>query len=108
MRRFLVLTCVGGALVLAGVAWLAAAQTGARDHPVPSGAREVPVAVKVDINQADLHELGRLPGMTLQLAERIIRNRPYRKLDDLITRQVLGKKQFARIRESLVVTRVRR
>ena len=61
--------------------------------------------VKVDLNQAKLEELSRLPGITPILAERIARQRPYRKLDDLVTRKVLGKKQFARIREYVVVSR---
>jgi DNA uptake protein ComE-like DNA-binding protein len=57
---------------------------------------------KVDVNRASAKELSRLPGMTNQTADRIIRNRPYRKLDDLVTRKVLGKKQFAQIKELIV------
>ncbi len=108
MRRFLVLMGAGGVLILAGVAWFAAAQMGGRVSIAPSGVVSIPIGAKVDINQADQHELGRLPGMTPQLAERIVKNRPYRKLDDLLTRQVLGKKQFARIRELLAISRVSR
>ena len=106
MRRAFVLIGIGAAVILAGVAWLAAAQFGRGEgtSPVPTRA-EAPTPGKVDLNQAGLQELGRLPGITPSLAERIARNRPYRKLDDLITRKVLGKKQFARIRELVVVHR---
>jgi competence protein ComEA len=108
MRRTFLLITAGVVLVLAGVAWLAAAQLGEREtdsrsqNTAPVSAQASPQA-KVDINQAGLEELIRLPGITPVLAERIAQHRPYRKLDDLITRKVLGKKQFARIREYVVV-----
>ena len=109
MRRAFVLIGAGGALVLAGVAWLAAAQLGGRDESIlasesSDGVVKVPLQAKVDLNQASRQELERLPGITPELAERIAKHRPYRKLDDLVTRKVLGKKQFARIREFVVVS----
>jgi DNA uptake protein ComE-like DNA-binding protein len=58
---------------------------------------------KVDVNRADRDEIGRLPGMTAQTVDRIIQNRPYRKLDELVSKRVIGKKQFAEIREYIVV-----
>ncbi len=106
MRRASVLIGLGAAVILAGVAWLAAAQLGGGENtPLAPTRAEVPTPKRVDLNQAGLEELGRLPGITPSLAERIARNRPYRKLDDLVTRKVLGKKQFARIRELVVVSR---
>ena len=109
MRRAIVLSIAGGVLVLGGMAWLAAAQLGGKDGSPPGRAAgtfvQAHAQVKVDLNQAKLEELSRLPGITLILAERIARQRPYRKLDDLVTRKVLGKKQFARIREYVVVSR---
>jgi DNA uptake protein ComE-like DNA-binding protein len=115
MRRALVLISAGSAVVLAGVAWVAAPQLAARDvdpsvaviqqaadqGPVPESIQR-----KVDLNRAGVEELRRLPGITSEIAERIVKNRPYRKLDDLVTRKVLGKKQFARVRELVVVGRV--
>jgi DNA uptake protein ComE-like DNA-binding protein len=108
MRRTFLLISAGAALVLAGMAWLAAAQLGEREadsrswEAAPDSVQVSP-QTKVDINQAGLEELTKLPGITTALAERIARYRPYRKLDDLVTRKVLGKKQFARIREYVVV-----
>jgi len=109
MRRTFALITVGSALVLAGVAWLAAAQLGGKEMgPGASGVRpatvEVPSRGKVDLNRAGMEELARLPGITSVLAERIVKYRPYRKLDDLVTRKVLGKKQFARIREFVSIS----
>jgi DNA uptake protein ComE-like DNA-binding protein len=115
MRRTLVLISAGSAVVLAWAAWLAAPQLAARDMdlsvpvvqeaPAP-GPPQGPIQSKVDLNQAGVEELRRLPGITPEIAERIVRNRPYRKLDDLVTRKVLGKKQFARVRELVIVSRV--
>jgi len=115
MRRALILIGAGCALILAGAAWLAAAQLGIRDMDPPAPVvQDVPdqgpgqglVKPKVDLNRAGLEELRRLPGITREIAERIVRNRPYRKLDDLVTRKVLGKKQFARVRELVILSRV--
>lgn len=58
---------------------------------------------KTDLNSASLRELEKLPGMGTELAERVIRHRPYRKLDELIARKVLGRKQFARIKDRVRV-----
>ncbi len=69
---------------------------------IPASA-EVGKRPKVDLNRADRSEIGRLPGMTPQTVDRIIKNRPYRKLDELISRKVIGKKQFAEIREYIAV-----
>ena len=58
---------------------------------------------KVDINTASAMELERLPGMTGKLSQRIIAHRPYRKIDDLVRRKVLGRKQLAGITEYISV-----
>ncbi|HSB81062.1 MAG TPA: helix-hairpin-helix domain-containing protein [Candidatus Methylomirabilis sp.] len=95
---------IGGLVLLAGETRFPAAQLGGQiSDPEPSVEQVSPSTAKLDINAAGIDELTRLPGVTPQLAEQIIRNRPYRKLDDLITRKVLGKKQFARIREFVAV-----
>ena len=60
-------------------------------------------AVRVDVNLAERGELSRLPGMTPEAADRIIEKRPYRKLDELISKKAIGKKQFAQIRDYISV-----
>jgi len=108
MQRTFALIAVGKVLALAGLACLAADQLGrveaatgassVRTHTVqalPQG--------KVDLNRAGVEDLARLPGINSALAERIVKHRPYRKLDDVVSRRVLGKKQFARIREFVTI-----
>jgi DNA uptake protein ComE-like DNA-binding protein len=60
-------------------------------------------AERVDVNRAERGELSRLPGMTPEAADRIIQKRPYRKLDELVSKKAIGKKQFAQIREYISV-----
>ncbi len=60
-------------------------------------------AKRLDVNTAGRHDLERLPGMTLQGVDRIIRNRPYRKLDELVTKKSVTRKQFAQIREFITI-----
>ncbi len=60
-------------------------------------------AVRIDVNRAARDELSRLPGMTPEAADRIIQKRPYRKLDELVSKKAIGKKQFAQIREYVSV-----
>ncbi|MBZ0168944.1 MAG: helix-hairpin-helix domain-containing protein [Kofleriaceae bacterium] len=62
------------------------------------------VTHKVDLNTASVRELERLPGMAPEVVERVRRNRPYRTLDELIARKVLGRKEFARIKERIRVS----
>ena len=58
---------------------------------------------KVDLNTASREELVGLPGLGESLADKIIRNRPYRKIDDLVSRKILGRKQMALIKAHVTV-----
>ena len=62
-----------------------------------------PIEHRIDINTASVRALDKLPGMGPELVERIMRHRPYKKLDELITKKVLGRKQFARIKDRIRV-----
>ncbi|MDD5558785.1 helix-hairpin-helix domain-containing protein [Candidatus Methylomirabilis sp.] len=61
------------------------------------------VARKLNLNSATARELEKLPGIGRELAERVIQHRPYRKLDELVAKKVLSRKQFARIKERIRV-----
>jgi len=52
----------------------------------------------VDINEASVEELQTLPGIGPKLAERIIANRPYEKVDDLLKVSGIGQKSIERFR----------
>ena len=101
----IVVPIIGGVILLLGLAfgvarWEASTSGAAADeadHPPK------PVEQRIDINVAPLRTLDKLLGIGPELAERIVQHRPYKKLDELITRKVLGRKQFARIKDRIRV-----
>ena len=99
---------VAGVVVMVGLlAISSAARVGRGGSPDGSGAPGAAASpsppTKVDINTATAAELERLPGMAGPLSRLIIANRPYRKIDDLVRRNVLGRKQLAAIKEHITV-----
>jgi competence protein ComEA len=52
----------------------------------------------IDVNEASAEELQRLPGIGPRLAERIMANRPYHKVDDLLKVSGIGPKSIERFR----------
>ena len=65
--------------------------------------KEMAPKEKIDINTATAMELQELPGIGPKLAEKIVKNRPYKKIDDLVAKKVLGKKKFAKIKDLITV-----
>jgi DNA uptake protein ComE-like DNA-binding protein len=100
MRRIAVFVSLTSLLLTGSLAVLVA---GKAEEKIPASLTVATKAARVDVNRADRDELGRLPGMTLEAADRIIQHRPYRRLDDLIRKKAIGKKQFAQIREYIIV-----
>jgi DNA uptake protein ComE-like DNA-binding protein len=104
MRRFFLPLSIAAFLCAGSLSWLASAQLNGGG---PSDASPVVVAPvssgKVDVNRASLEELCRLPGIAREAGQKIIKHRPYKRLDDLVTRRILSKKQFARVREYVSV-----
>jgi len=100
MRRVVIFFSLTALLVTGSLAVLVA---GRAEDKIPASLTVATKAARVDVNRADRDELGRLPGMTPEAADRIIQHRPYRRLDDLISKKAIGKKQFAQIREYIIV-----
>jgi len=102
MRRAVILLGLIGLLIVVVGGSLAGAPgvEGRGVSPSPTVAAR---AARIDVNRAERDELSRLPGMTPEVADRIIQKRPYRKLDELISKKVIGKKQFAQIRDYISV-----
>jgi len=100
MRRILTVATV--ACLIAG--WSAYAQLRvAEPQQVSPAGGAVEGVRRLDVNRASVDELCRLPGINRVQAEKIVAHRPYKRLDDLVARRVLGKKQFARVREYVKV-----
>jgi Helix-hairpin-helix motif len=56
---------------------------------------------KVDINSATFQEMMKVRGMTASDAKKIITNRPYSSLNDLVTKKVLTQGQFSQVKSKL-------
>lgn len=59
--------------------------------------------LKVNVNTASIEELDALPGVGQVTAEKIVDNRPYASLDDLITKKALGAATFEKVKELLSI-----
>lgn len=57
---------------------------------------------KVDINSASKEELAELPGLDAATAQKIVDNRPYKNKSQLVSKNVLTKAQYAKVKTDVV------
>lgn len=63
--------------------------------------RMTPSSAKVSINKASALELQKVKGIGPVTANLIIKNRPYKSVNDLVTKKVLSSTQFQSMKSSL-------
>jgi competence protein ComEA len=56
----------------------------------------------VDINSASKEDLMKLPGVSEELAQKIIDARPYKSKGDLLKKQILTKAEYGKVRNRIV------
>src|SRR3989338_3633918 len=56
---------------------------------------------KISLNNATMDQLDTLPGIGKITAQKIIQNRPYQSLEDLLNKKIVGKNLYERIKESI-------
>jgi DNA uptake protein ComE-like DNA-binding protein len=59
----------------------------------------------VDINRASAKELGELKGIDEDAAKKIVKNRPYARKDELVSKKVLKEKDYDKIKDEIVAGR---
>lgn len=112
-RIFSVLLAAGLALILTGCFSCSVKQnpqqlkekTAQTTAALKSDAKAVAAGVRegwsrdkpLDVNHATKAQLESLPGVNAAIADRIIAGRPYAKPDDLLSRGVVSRRQYARI-----------
>lgn len=57
----------------------------------------------ININQASESELDALPGIGPVTAQKIISNRPYQSVEDLLNKKAVGASEFAKIKDQMSV-----
>ncbi len=57
----------------------------------------------VNINTASISELDSLPGIGQVIGQKIIENRPYATIDELLTKKVLSKSAFEKLKDRITV-----
>jgi DNA uptake protein ComE-like DNA-binding protein len=59
----------------------------------------------VDLNKASKDDLASLPGISSQQADRIIAERPYANVHQLVTRRILSEDEYSKVQDRVVVSR---
>ena len=97
-RHTLALAVLVALVVLAGLAPSAGlAQTPA----VPA----VPGAVKLtDINKASVDDLKKVPGLNEALAKKVVGGRPFKNVDELLSKKILSKDVFDKVKPLLMAS----
>jgi len=61
------------------------------------------ISEKININQASVEELDTLPDVGQVTAQKIINNRPYQTLEELLTKKVVNKSLFEKIKDLITL-----
>ncbi|MGZ4839940.1 MAG: ComEA family DNA-binding protein [Terriglobales bacterium] len=57
---------------------------------------------KIDINSASKDELEKLPGIGPATSQKIIDGRPYRGKNDLVTKKIVSKSEYEKIKDQII------
>jgi len=105
LRAGRVLTLVGAA-ALAGLPLNASSPAAAAKPAAPPAASAKPGTVSaadlVDINTASLEQLMALPGIADVYAKKIVAGRPYKTKYELVTRKVIPRATYSKVRELVI------
>ena len=84
----------------------AAAQTPHATPTTPMSAKPPPAAPAsasvVDINSASVADLDKLPGVGKSRADAIVKNRPYKGKDELLSRHIIPTNVYNGIKEKII------
>jgi len=98
--KTLLLSIAAALLMLAGPASAADTKTAA---PAPAAAQKAPAtADKLDINTATEKELSQLAGIGDARAKAIVKGRPYKGKDELVSRNIIPQSVYDKIKDQVI------
>lgn len=74
----------------------------AKTAKAPAAKSDAGVSGKVDVNAASKDELEKLPGIGPVTSQKIIDGRPYKTKRDLLTRKIVGQKEYDSIKDNII------
>lgn len=98
----LLVVAVLTALPLAAAPQATAAPPEQTPAATPEPAKASPAVELVDINSATVEELMTLPGIADLYAKKIVAGRPYKTKFELVTRRIIPRSTYSKIREMVV------
>lgn len=104
-RRFRMLLIVGGLVSAAAYAQASAPEVKGKPAAKPvAAAKATPAAHAelIDINSATEDQLKSLPGVDVVYAGKIVAGRPYKNKTELLTRKIVPKGTYQKIRNKII------
>jgi len=88
-----------------GLAQQAPAPAAPKAAPAPPAGTPAPPAMKkVDINKASLDDLKKDPGLDESMAKKVVDGRPFKSVDDLLSKKILAKDVFDKVKPLLMAS----
>jgi DNA uptake protein ComE-like DNA-binding protein len=72
--------------------------------PAPPAGSTMPAMPKVDINKASVEDLKKVPGLDESLAKKVVGGRPFKSVDELLSKKILSKDVFDKVKPLLVAS----
>lgn len=107
MKRLAIAVLVFAFAGVMGVAsWAAPLQTASESTTTTTTrttkSTKAKTSSKIDINSASQQELESLPGIGPATSAKIVQGRPYRAKSDLVTRKVLSRSEYNKVKNEIV------
>jgi competence protein ComEA len=81
-----------------------AQQTPTPAAPKPSTPAPPAAMKKVDINKASLDDLKKVPGLDESMAKKVVDGRPFKNVDELLSKKILSKDVFDKVKPLLMAS----